>query len=93
MSHKKEKTTREIWTEKARNTLIGFTIVDVMYSRDEDWYAQAPFILMKKPRMGQKPEEKVMMPMRDDEGNDGGALYIKNLTTKEDETLPVIWDK
>ena len=48
-------------------------------------------LVLKKPVMGGKPEELHIIPQSDDEGNEGGALWTRNVTTKKSELLPVIW--
>ena len=79
------------WNGVARKTLVGFTIVDAQYLDDDDWDANPVAIVLKKPVMGGKPEELHIIPQSDDEGNNGGALWTRNVTTKKSELLPVIW--
>jgi hypothetical protein len=88
---KTKKEIRDYWNGEARKLLVGFTITDVQYMDDEDWYANPVALILKKPRMGKTPEEIVVIPQSDDEGNNGGALFIDNKTTKKNNILPVIW--
>jgi hypothetical protein len=92
MGLRDKKETVNYWVGVARKALVGFTITDVKYIDDDDWDANPVIIYLKKPVMGGKPEELVMIPQSDDEGNNGGALFIHNGTTGKDETLPVIWN-
>jgi hypothetical protein len=91
MSFKSKEEQVKYWTDVAHNTLVGFTITDVQYLEDEDWYANPVALVLKKPVMGGKPEVLHIIPQSDDEGNDGGALWTNNLTTNKSQILPVIY--
>lgn len=82
------KTPEEIekyWTDKIKKQLVGRTITSVQYlsredAREEwDWYDRSLIIMFD--------DNSWIMPMSDDEGNNGGAL-----ATSESEllTIPVI---
>jgi len=69
------------WTEYASEHLLGRKITRVEYLSDEEandsmWYS--------KPVVFQLDNGDWVYPMRDDEGNDGGALVVG------DKTLPVL---
>ena len=69
------------WTEKAEKLLLGKKIVKVEWMGEQeademDWHS--------KPVCIQLNDGNWIFPMRDDEGNDGGALAVG-----PEETLPV----
>ncbi len=69
------------WTEYANKHLLGKKITRVEYlsdaeSKDCGWYC--------KPVVFQLDNGDWVYPMRDDEGNDGGALVVGEIT------LPVL---
>ena len=73
LNNKKER--EQYWNDKAEKLLLGRQIVKVEYLSEEeaeegDWYS--------KPVCFQLDNGTWLMPMRDDEGNDGGALSISN---------------
>ena len=75
------------WNEEANKLLNGAKVVKVEYltekeSRESGWYSSPVALLLEK---GKK--QFWIYPMRDDEGNDGGAL---GTTDKEISTLPVL---
>ena len=81
---KPEQSTRDIWTEKARKLLVGRTIAAVRYmteeeAADSDFYSSPIVIIFD--------DGSYIFPMRDDEGNDAGALATSD---EENPTLPVI---
>lgn len=62
------------WNSQARDVLVGRTITKVMYMNDT-WAKQLGFDeYMGRPLMMQLDNGTVIIPMRDDEGNDGGAV-------------------
>lgn len=68
------------WTNKAKENLVGATIVKVEYMPKKEleemmWHKSPLCILMKKGK-----EYFWIYPSMDDEGNNGGALFtsIKN---------------
>ena len=81
---KLEQSTRDIWTEKAHKLLVGRTIAAVRYmteeeAADSDFYSSPIVIIFD--------DGSYIFPMRDDEGNDAGALATSD---EENPTLPVI---
>jgi hypothetical protein len=79
-------TVKKQWCATARKWLVGYTVTNVGYSNEEDWCAQS--LCLQLERNGNKI---LLVPQADDEGNDGGALYVINKSTGKDEILPVIW--
>ena len=84
MSEKKEKTTEQYWTDKVAKNLVGKKITRVEYMteiemEDNMWY--------KRPIAIQLDNKYWLIPMMDDEGNDGGAL---STSFKDLGTIPVI---
>tara|TARA_R110000824_G_scaffold14378_14_gene61253 strand:+ start:166 stop:420 length:255 start_codon:yes stop_codon:yes gene_type:complete len=84
MSEKKEKTTEQYWTDKVAKNLVGKKITRVEYMteiemKDNMWY--------KRPIAIQLDNKYWIIPMMDDEGNDGGAI---STTFKDLGTIPVI---
>ena len=84
MSKTKEKTTEQYWTDLIRENLVGRTISGVEYiteieMKDNMWY--------KRPIAIQLDNKYWLIPMMDDEGNDGGAI---STSFKELGTIPVI---
>ncbi len=72
------------WTDLISKHLVGRTITKVEYIGDDEmeesmWY--------KKPIAIQLDGKDWLIPMSDDEGNDGGAM---STTFKELGTIPVI---
>ena len=84
MSEKKEKTTEQYWTDKVAKNLVGKKITRVEYMteiemKDNMWY--------KRPIAIQLDNQYWLVPLMDDEGNDGGAI---STTFKDLSTIPVI---
>ena len=78
------KSVEQYWTDKIAKNLVGKTITKVEYIGDDEmeenmWY--------KKPIAICLDNKYWLVPMMDDEGNDGGAVY-----TNFDDlgTIPVI---
>lgn len=72
------------WASEARKILVGRTIAAVRYmteeeAADSDFYSSPIVIIFD--------DGSYIFPMRDDEGNDAGALATSNEDTP---TLPVI---
>lgn len=62
------------WNTQAREVLMGRTIIKVMYMNDK-WASDLGFDEhMGRPLMLQLDNGTIIIPMRDDEGNDGGAV-------------------
>ena len=81
---KDSKQVEKYWTELISKHLVGKTITKVEYIGDNEmdknmWY--------KKPIAIQLDGRDWLVPMMDDEGNDGGAIAT---TFKELQTIPVI---
>jgi|TARA_R110000787_G_scaffold106310_6_gene213982 hypothetical protein len=76
------------WTELAKDNLVGCQILKVQYMSEKEtdtmgWHKSPLCMLMSKPN----GEQFWMYSSRDDEGNDGGALF----TTIEDyDTIPTL---
>ena len=73
------------WSNRFRN-LLGKRIVGVRYLTKEEtdasgWY-RSPIVI-------ELNDGSALIPQQDDEGNDGGALWIANSKCKED-LIPVI---
>ena len=71
-----------MWEKKAKELLLNKKIVKVRYLTDEE---RDDLMWNNKPVMFMLDDETWIIPMADDEGNDGGALAIG-----ETETLPVL---
>ena len=81
---KTEQSMRDIWAYEAHKILVGRTIAAVRYmteeeAADSDFYSSPIVIIFD--------DGSYIFPMRDDEGNDAGALATSNEDTP---TLPVI---
>ena len=78
----------EQWIERAEKLLLGRKIVKIEYMSEEEikdagWYS-SPICL-------QLDDGSWIYPQRDDEGNDGGALYYSHSKDPaKSEILPVI---
>ena len=78
----------KIWNKTANDLLLGKKIIKVEYmsSKEADkgmWYSRPVRIILD--------DGTNILPMSDDEGNDGGALWLGN-KDKED-VLPVLRGK
>ena len=75
----------EKWVDYAKERLVGRTIVRVRYLQDEemadDWWSRALVIELD--------DGSLLLPSRDNEGNDGGALLGQSGDGKE-WTFPTI---
>lgn len=74
------------WNKRARQVLLGKTIVSVNYMTQKDaddlmWY--------KRPIVFKLSDGTICYLSCDDEGNDGGALFFSTKDGKHDE-LPVL---
>ena len=79
---KTKQTVLFMWEKKAKELLLNKKIVKVRYLTDEE---RDDLMWNNKPVMFMLDDETWIIPMADDEGNDGGALAIG-----ETETLPVL---
>ena len=82
------KNVRQHWTKRAKDNLVGCKIIGVEYMPEKEvedmmWYNSPLCILLENP----KGEKFWIYPSRDDEGNDGGALFT---TIKDYPVAPVI---
>ena len=80
----KIKDTEKYWTDKISKNLIGKKITNVEYvsrveMEDSGWH--------KRPLAIQLDNQYWLVPLMDDEGNDGGAI---STTFKDLGTIPVI---
>ena len=74
----------EVWTKKVGDFLVGKTIKSVRYMNDKE---MNDFMWYKKPVIITFTDGSYIIPQRDDEGNDGGALF----TSDDDvDVIPVI---
>jgi len=74
-------------TKIAKDLLVGKTIKDVVYLSTNDanhsrWFVRPVMIIFD--------DKSVIIPMRDDEGNDGGALHYYD--NEKSETIGVLWN-
>ena len=81
---KQKESTEKYWTDKVVKHLVGKKITKVEYMteiemKDNMWY--------NRPIAIQLDNKYWLIPMMDDEGNDGGAM---STTFKELGTIPVI---
>ena len=73
------------WAKKF-NHLVGLKIVGVRYLTKEETEASAWY---SSPIAIELSDGSALVPQKDDEGNDGGALWIANSKGKQD-LIPVI---
>ena len=76
---------RKYWTEHAHSLLVGAKIIKVQYMSNKeckelDWYSAPVAMLVKKDK-----KQFWILPQKDDEGNDGGALVVG------EDLLPVLY--
>lgn len=72
------------WTKKVSDFLVGKTIESVRYMNDTE---MNNMMWSKKPVVIKFTDGSYIIPQRDDEGNDGGALF----TSDDDvDVIPVI---
>lgn len=91
LNTKNDKTTQkheggDIWEEIAQDSLVGKKIVEVRYMTEKEkdswgWYGRPVCILLD--------DGTWITPMKDDEGNDGGAIAITAVKEENDTVLPV----
>jgi hypothetical protein len=65
----------EAWNEKAKGFLVGKTIKSVRYMNDVE---MEDFMWSNKPVIITFTDGSYIIPMRDDEGNNGGALFTSD---------------
>jgi len=82
-----KKSTEMICTEHAKKLLVGKTIKDVVYLNDFDI---EEMLWSKRPLMIIFDDDSIMIPMMDDEGNDGGAIHFHNRKENITDTIGVI---
>ena len=81
-----KESTEQYWTKYGAKHLLGKTVSKVRYMTDEEakdmmWY--------NRPIVIEFTDGTIILPSRDDEGNDGGALFGQTKDGK-DLTFPVI---
>lgn len=79
----------EYWTDYAKDRLVGRTIKLVRYLSAEEtdalgWYC--------RPLVIQLDDGSILFPSKDDEGNDGGALFGEPRDGDEEWVFPVLHD-
>ena len=75
------------WNDRMTKALVGKKIVAVRYMTAEEAGSWSKLPLMIKLSDG-----TVIIPLQDDEGNDGGSLEFFHHTKKiEEEGAPVMW--
>ena len=73
-----------VWNRKVSDFLVGKIIKSVRYMNDKE---MNDFMWYKKPVIITFTDGSYIIPQRDDEGNDGGALF----TSDDDlDVIPVI---
>lgn len=79
------------WNTEARSVLVGRTIAKVQYM-DDAWADQLGFEdYMARPVMIQLDDGTLLIPLRDDEGNGGGAIeYLRVKGGQESGVLPTL---
>jgi len=79
------------WNTEARSVLVGRTIAKVQYM-DDSWADQLGFDdYMARPVMIQLDDGTLLIPLRDDEGNGGGAIeYLRTKEGQESGLLPTL---
>ena len=75
------------WQKTSEKWLVGRKIVKCRYMSDEEtkeagWNDKPLCILLD--------DGTWIIPQRDDEGNDGGALYVANAVKEKATVLPVV---
>lgn len=80
--------TEQKHTEIAKDLLVGRTITDVIYLSKLDCEQS---LWSKRPIMIILDDDSTVIPMADDEGNDGGALHYFNPDKDITETIGVLW--
>mgnify|MGYP003136817244 CR=1 FL=1 len=80
--------TEQEHTEIAKDLLVGRTITDVVYLSKFDCEQS---LWSKRPIMIILDDDSTVIPMADDEGNDGGALHYFNPDKDITETIGVLW--
>lgn len=79
--------TEQKHTEIAKDLLVGRTITDVVYLSKLDCEQS---LWNKRPIMIILDDDSTVIPMADDEGNDGGALHYFNPDKDITETIGVL---
>ena len=73
------------WEKDIEKVVLGKKIVKVQYMTEQD--AQDNFAWYKRPIILTLEDGTELIPMADDEGNEGGSIYT---TYKDLQTIPVI---
>jgi len=83
----KEHAVEERCTKHAKELLVGKTIKDVVYLSHMDI---EEMLWSKRPLMIYLDDGSLLIPMKDDEGNDGGSLHYHNQKEQVTDTIGVI---
>ena len=81
--------TEQEHTEIAKDLLVGKTITDIVYLSKFDCEQS---LWSKRPIMIILDDDSTVIPMADDEGNNGGALHYFNPNKDITETIGVLWN-
>ena len=81
--------TEQEHTEIAKDLLVGKTIIDIVYLSK---FNCEQSLWSKRPIMIIFDDDSTVIPMSDDEGNDGGALHYFNPNKDITETIGVLWN-
>ena len=81
--------TEQEHTKIAKDLLVGRTITDVVYLSKFDCEQS---LWSKRPIMIILDDDSTVIPMADDEGNNGGALHYFNPDKDITETIGVLWN-
>ena len=84
------------WTDIAHKMLVGRRVAKVKYmtkveAQELGWHCRPLMIQlnpMDEPDPDADEESVILIPMRDDEGNDGGAFATSD---EKNGALPVLW--
>ena len=79
--------TEQEHTEIAKDLLVGKTIIDIVYLSK---FNCEQSLWSKRPIMIIFDDDSTVIPMSDDEGNDGGALHYHDYN--KTETIGVLWN-
>ena len=71
------------WVKEIEPILLGAKIISIQCQEEAEYWDNRPLEIILS-------NGSVLFAMRDDEGNDGGALATSD---KENSTLPVLWVK
>ena len=82
-------TTVKSWNNRMTKALVGKKIAKARYMSSEETKESG---CSKSPLLIELDDGMVIIPLQDDEGNDGGSLEFFHHTKKiEEEGAPVMW--